>query len=179
MDLAIERGLTPIPFDEQFSAAFRAYFPGIRRLMDRLSGDPHTADDLAQEAFVRLYRRGSLPDSPPAWLATVALNLFRNDRAGRARRLRLLTPSVGERVHADPSPSPAHEAESAGLRDRVRAAIDHLRERDRQLLLLRAEGYSYRDLAAALDLNEASVGTLLARAKREFLTHYGESPDAP
>lgn len=56
-----------------------AHFAGIRRLADRLSGDPQTADDLAQEAFVRLYRRGSMPDAPGAWLATVALNLFRND----------------------------------------------------------------------------------------------------
>ena len=56
--------------------------------------------------------------------------------------------------------------------------MDRLSERDRGLLLLRAEGYSYRDLATALGLNEASVGTLLARAKREFLKEYGEDPNA-
>ena len=50
--------------------------------------------------------------------------------------------------------------------------IDHLPERERQLLLLRAEGYSYRDLARALDLEESSVGTLLARAKRAFRDRY-------
>jgi DNA-directed RNA polymerase specialized sigma24 family protein len=42
-------------------------------------------------------------------------------------------------------------------------------------LLLRAEGYSYRDIATALDLNEASVGTLLARAVRAFRESYGDA----
>jgi RNA polymerase sigma factor (sigma-70 family) len=55
----------------------------------------------------------------------------------------------------------------------VRAAIDRLPERERRMLLLRAEGYSYRDIAAALDLNEASVGVLLARARRAFREAYG------
>jgi DNA-directed RNA polymerase specialized sigma24 family protein len=39
-----------------------------------------------------------------------------------------------------------------------------------------AEGYSYRDIAAALDLRETSVGTLLARAKRAFRENYGGGP---
>ena len=69
---------------------------------------------------------------------------------------------------ADPPPAPSQGAEESETRDRVRAALDRLDERERQLLLLRAEGYSYRDLAGALELNEASVGTLLARAKRAF-----------
>ena len=64
-------------------------------------------------------------------------------------------------------------------RDRVRAALDRLSERDRQILLLRAEGYGYRDLAVALDLNEASIGTLLARAKRAFRDAYEGAGDAP
>ncbi|MBA3258421.1 MAG: hypothetical protein H0T68_03010, partial [Gemmatimonadales bacterium] len=48
----------------------------------------------------------------------------------------------------------------------------------RSLLLLHTEGYSYRDLAVALGLNEASVGTLLARARRAFRRCYGETSDA-
>jgi RNA polymerase sigma factor (sigma-70 family) len=50
----------------------------------------------------------------------------------------------------------------------ARTALDSLPLRDRQLLLLRYEGYSYRELASALDLTETSVGTLLARAKDAF-----------
>lgn len=45
------------------------------------------------------------------------------------------------------------------------------------MLLLRAEGYSYRDIASALELNEASVGTLLARAVRAFRAAWEEWSD--
>jgi RNA polymerase sigma-70 factor (ECF subfamily) len=74
----------------------------------------------------------------------------------------------GERAMAEPAPSPYDAVAGGESRDRVRAALDRLAERERQLLLLRAEGYAYSDIARALELNEASVGTLLARAKRAF-----------
>lgn len=168
-------------FHDHFVELFHAHFHRLYRYLDRLSGEPDLAADLAQEAFVRLFRRGSPPDAPEAWLITVATNLFRNSRSTGARRLRLLTAARGEAILADPPPSPAQVAETAETdesQQRVRIAIDRLPERERRLLLLRAEGYSYRDIAAALDLNEASVGTLLARAKRAFRDVYEDRADA-
>ncbi len=164
-------------FHDQFAALFNADFPRVFRYLDRLSGEPDLAADLAQEAFVRLYRRGALPDQPQAWLITVAMNLFRNVKTTRSRQRRLLTPARGRQSHSDPPPSPAEAEESAEIRGRVRAALDQMPERERHLLLLRAEGYSYRDLATALGLNEASVGVLLARARTAFRATYGDSPD--
>jgi RNA polymerase sigma factor (sigma-70 family) len=166
------------PFHEQFVALFDLHFQRIYRYLDRLSGEPELAQDMAQEAFVRLYQRGALPDAPEAWLISVAMNLFRNVKTSRSRRRRLLTLSRSEGVLADHSPSPEQSAIADETRGRVRAAINRLPERDRRLLLLRAEGYSYRDISLALELNEGSVGTLLARAKQAFLRCYGD-PDAP
>jgi RNA polymerase sigma-70 factor (ECF subfamily) len=157
---------------------FHTHFHRLVRYLDRLSGDPELASDLAQEAFVKLLRRGALPDHPEAWLITVAMNLFRNARSTRARRRRLLTTARVEATLGDPMPGPGQLVEATDERERVRAAIDRLGERERQLLLLRAEGYGYRDLAAALGLHEASVGTLLARAKRAFREAYERSADA-
>jgi RNA polymerase sigma-70 factor (ECF subfamily) len=91
----------------------------------------------------------------------------------------LLTVARGERVQADPAPSPEETTIAGDTRQRVRRAIDHLPERERRLLLLHAEGYAYRDIAAALELNERSVGTLLARARRAFRQCYEGSADAP
>jgi RNA polymerase sigma factor (sigma-70 family) len=164
-------------FHAEFTALFNADFPRIFRYLDRLSGEPDLAADLAQEAFVRLYRRGALPDQPQAWLISVAMNLFRNVKTSRSRRRLLLTPARGEESLSDPPPSPAEAEESAEIRRRVRAALEQLPERERHLLLLRAGGYSYRDLAGALGLNEASVGVMLARAKTAFRATYGEHPD--
>lgn len=166
---------TGTPFRHRFEELFRSHFERVHRLLDRLSGDPDLAADLAQEAFARLYRRGTAPDRPEAWLVTVALNLFRNARSARSRRGRLLTAERVAQGLGDPAPSPERAAEAAEERRRVRRALDVLRERDRMMLLLRAEGYAYRDIAAALDLDEASVGTLLARARSAFRAAYGEA----
>lgn len=150
-------------FHDHFVALFQVHFPRLHRYLNRLSGDPELAADLAQQAFIRLFRRGSLPDAPEAWLIGAATNLLRNEKSS-SRRSR-------------PS-SPGQALAGEDSRRRVRSAIAGMPERERQLLLLRAEGYSYRDMAAALDLNEASIGTLLARARAAFRECYG-APDAP
>ena len=152
-------------FERCFRALFTERFPGVFRMLDRLSGDPDLAADLAQETFVKLYRRGSPPDAPGAWLATVALNLFRNSRRTGARRASLLTFDRAAAVHSDPLPPPSARAEADESRARVRRALEALPERERHLLVLRAEGHSYRELAEILGLAEPSVGTLLARAR--------------
>jgi len=166
-------------FHERFAELFEAHFGRIYRYLNRLSGDRELAADVAQEAFVRLYQRGSVPDTPVAWLISVAMNLFRNEASARSRRLKLLTPARGESVLGDPPPSPERSLEAKDSRKRVRLVLDRMPERDRDMLLLRAEGYSYRDIALALGLNEASVGVFLARARRAFREIYGESSNAP
>lgn len=168
-----------ISFHDRFVALFDAHFHHLFRYLDRLSGEPELAADLAQEAFVKLYRRGSMPDAPKAWLISVAMNLFRNVKSTRTRRRRLLTVSRGESAHSDPAQSPDLAAEAEDSRQRVRVALDRMPNRERRMLLLRAEGYSYRDIATALELNEASVGVLLARARRAFRETYEDAFDAP
>jgi RNA polymerase sigma factor (sigma-70 family) len=167
-----------LEFDALFSELFEREFPRLFRYLDRLSGEPDLAADLAQEAFVRLNDRREMPDHPPLWLITVALNLFRNVKTTRSRRRRLFTATQVDATLADPSPDPAENVQAEETRAQVRRAIDRLDDRDRQLLLLRAEGYSYRDMATVLGLNENSVGTLLARAKRAFREAYGEDVHA-
>jgi RNA polymerase sigma factor (sigma-70 family) len=165
----------PHEFESAFRSLFESDFARLFRYLDRLGGDPDLASDLAQEAFVRLYRRGSLPDSPAAWLATVGTNLFRNHMRKRTRRRRLLTVSRGAFAHSDPAPSPASAPEASETARCVRRALDQLPERDRQLLLLRSQGYSYHELAEVLGLHEASVGTLLSRARTALGRHLGHA----
>jgi len=158
-------------FEERLGPLFEAEFPRLFRYLDRLSGEPDLAADLAQEAFVRLFQRGAMPDQPAAWLVTVALNLFRNVKSSRTRRLRLLAAGRFDATLSDP-PRPPDQVEESSERPRVRAALDSLSLRERELLVLRAEGYSYRQLASVLGLHEPSVGTLLARARQAFREAY-------
>jgi len=163
-----------VAFRAQVATLFQAHFERLFRYMTRLSGEPDLATDVVQDAFVKLYQRGSLPDEPEAWLISVAMNLFRNEKGKRSRRLRLLTPERGGRTIGDPPASPEEAAMSGDSRRDVRAALERLSERDQQMLLLHGEGYRYREIALALRMNEASVGTLLARARRTFRDAYEE-----
>jgi RNA polymerase sigma-70 factor (ECF subfamily) len=165
-------------FDERFTLLFDEHHARIFRYLDRLSGDPELAADIAQDTFVRLHRRGSLPDRPEAWLITVALNLFRNARSMESRRRRLLSVSRAAIAHSDPAPDPSRGSDANAAARLVRHALESLGERERSLLLLRAEGYSYRDIAISLDLTETSIGTLLARARRAFRDACGSEIDA-
>ncbi len=165
-------------FDDRFVELFDVHYHRLFRYLDRLGGDPDLAADVAQDALVRLYRRGAVPDVPGAWLVCVAMNLLRNELSTRNRRKRLLTLGRGERAHSDPAPAADAQVLAQETRGRVRRTLDSLPERDQQLILLRAEGYSYREIATALAMHEASVGTLLARAQREFRQRYGDNHDA-
>jgi len=174
----LREGDNALPRDESHHAwcaeLFDVHFHRLFRYLGRLSGDPDLAADVVQEAFVRLYQRGSAPEDPGAWLISVAMNLFRNEMGKRSRRLRLLTQERGDLTLGDPPPAPDEAAMAGDSRRAVRAALDGLPERDRMLLLLQAEGYRYGEIAAALRLNEASIGTLLARARRAFRRAYEE-----
>ncbi|MFN0181899.1 MAG: sigma-70 family RNA polymerase sigma factor [Gemmatimonadales bacterium] len=170
--------MPPLPsWQDQFARLFNAHHPGLFRYFARLSGDPDLAADLAQEALVALYRRGEAPETPGPWLVTVAMNRFRNARAKVARRTRLLTTARSEMAQADPSPPADGAVLASGERTRVRGILDGLEPREREILLLRAEGYSYREIAVALGIKDTSVGTILARARAAFLERYGDGSD--
>lgn len=165
-------------FRDEFAELFNEQFDRLYRYLDRLSGDPDLAADVAQETFVKLFERGSMPDAPQAWLISVAMNLFRNAHTTRTRRARLLKVVPEAEMFTDRSVAPTRPPENRELERRVRRALDGIPERERQMLLLRAEGFSYREIAEALHVNETSVGTLLARAKQAFRERYEEKFDA-
>jgi RNA polymerase sigma-70 factor (ECF subfamily) len=166
-------------FEGAFRRLFEDQFQSLFRYLDRLSGDSALAADLAQEAFTRLYRRGSMPDDGRAWLVSVASNLFRDERRSSARRLRLLPALPTDAVLGDAALAPDEEAAQRERREQVRKTLDALPIRDRQVLLLRHEGYSYREIAAALGLAEPSIGTFLARARHAFQTTFQEIHGPP
>jgi RNA polymerase sigma factor (sigma-70 family) len=166
-------------FETAFRACYAARFGSLFSYLDRLTGDPELASDAAQEAFVRLHRRGEMPDEPAGWLVAVANNLVRDDRRRVTRQLRLLTEDPARAPSGTPAPDAAGDLERAERIDAVRAALNQLTERDRQALLLKHGGYSYREIAGALGLAESSVGTTLVRAGRAFRAAYEEMHGAP
>ncbi len=164
-------------FDHAFAALFRERFGMLYRYLSRLSGDPALADDVAQESFVRLHARGSMPENPSAWLVSVANNIVRDERRTARRRRNLLavwmSPDQSPRAPDSDARVLAAERETT-----VRRALETLRPRDQRLLIMRHEGFSYREIAEALAIAPASVGTLLVRATAAFSKVYRELNDA-
>jgi RNA polymerase sigma factor (sigma-70 family) len=147
---------------------FEQYYASLVRMLYRRTGDRDRAEDLAQETFARAV--AAPPDNPRPWLFAVALNLVREDgrrATTRGRRLELLR---AEQDQSAAAPDAEFERREAGAR--VHAALAMLNERDREALLLKAEGFDYEEIAATLGLAKGAVGTTLARARRRLVEAY-------
>jgi RNA polymerase sigma-70 factor, ECF subfamily len=152
-----------------FEGLFQRLYPQLFRYLHRLTGSVDTAEDLAQESFVRLLARPLPEDQARRWLFTVATNLVRDGaRTAKTRQRLLAATPVG------PSAPPLQDetAERKQTVAAVRAALECLAERDRMLLLMREEGFRYDEIAEAVGVAPGSVGTLIARAAKRFAEVY-------
>jgi RNA polymerase sigma-70 factor, ECF subfamily len=139
-------------FEAHGAALFR-----FARLMLRTEAD---AEDVVQTAFVRLLDhlgRGGGRSNLKAWLFAVAANLCRDQV--RTRRRWIVWQPAHERLLTTPPELDVRDPQELFL-----ATLRMLSQRDRTLVALRAQGLSYREIAAAAGVRETSVGRLLARA---------------
>lgn len=130
----------------------------------RMTHDLDEAEDLLQECFVALIREadaGRMPAEVRPWLYRVAANAAVSRRRRVSRWTRLL-PRLLDGSQPD-------HPEGVALRDErradIRAALGRLRPDGRAALLLVAEGFSGREIAAALGRSEDATRTLLCRSR--------------
>ena len=146
---------------EQAYGAFHA------ELVRRLSGllrDHDAAEELAQEAFLRLHvevSAGRSPNNVRAWLHRVAGNLV----TSRGRHAQVTARRIPRLVTAETGASTEEIAVRHDGEDRLRAAIAELRPGEREILLLAASGYSGPEIAARLGRSQAASRTILCRAR--------------
>ena len=167
--------------EESFEAVFTRYYPLVYQLAYRCTGQRDEADDIAQEVFLRFYR------TPPqatgeaeqrAWLCRVATNLGLNALRTQQRRIsheeKVRQPTSEDAEQLDPEQQViAHEQAAF-----IRSVLAELPERQQTYILLRSIGLSYAEIAQATGVAPASVGSLLARAEREFRRRYHERATA-
>lgn len=138
---------------------------GIARRMLR---DDAEAEDVAQEAFLRLWRAGASLDIGAAgvkpWLRRVVSNLCIDQVRGRKR----LT-VVDELPEQAEAPRQQAAMEEKELKVRVDAALKKLPERQRlALTLFQYEGLSQSEVGAEMGISDEAVESLLARARRQL-----------
>ena len=161
-------------FDEAFTLHHRAVF----RAAYALVRDSGLAEDVTQEVFLKLYQHiGSLKNEEHVrpWLLRVASNTALNTIRSRGR--------AGAREEEFAAAAAVGGSEPIGLEadyerrteiEEARRALASIKEPMRSCLLLKQQGLSYREIAQTLSLNEANVGSLIARGRKEFTRVYGK-----
>ena len=157
------------------SETFREHREPLVRYAYRLTGNARRAEDVVQTAFVRYLEQADSVESPRSWLFTVVTNLVRDHKRKQKRRREL---AAGEPGSSGPTP-PDEAAELQHDLEEVRQALYRLDGRDRALLLLRAEGFSYREIADSLGLAQGSIGPMIGRALGRLQEETGDVRGAP
>lgn len=155
-----------------WAMVYRNTFGDLVRFLYRKVWDADRARDLAQDAFVRALASAGAhePDSPRAWVFSIASNLARDEARAGIRRRRHLTLLKGEAEARTEAPDdPEADVEAAEKREQLRRALEALGERDREALLLWDAGLDYTEIASQTGLSVGSVGTTLARARRRLV----------
>jgi RNA polymerase sigma-70 factor (ECF subfamily) len=158
-------GRAPVWFD----ALFREHYPRVVAMLARLTGDRGQAEEVAADAFCKLSSRESETDERHTpWLYRVAINAGLDALRRNARRRLHEKAAQVESLRSAPVNCALERILTEERRARVKAVLAELKPRDAQLLVLRADGLAYRELAECLGVQASSIGTLLARAEAEF-----------
>ncbi len=149
----------------------------VYRLAYRLTGNPHDAEDLTQDVFIRVFRslHRFQPGTFEGWLHRITTNLFL-DGARRRQKIRFdgLADGSEERL-ASAWPNPAEQLSDAGLDHDVAAALAALTPEFRAAVVLcDIEGLTYEEISSVLDVKIGTVRSRIHRGRaqlRKALSH--------
>jgi RNA polymerase sigma-70 factor (ECF subfamily) len=161
-----------IEFEQAFTLHHRTVFRAARSVVR----DAGLAEDVTQEVFIRLYKHmDSIVDAEMLrpWLIRVALNVAKNTIRGNIRANTRDENYVKETVETSVFSVESEYEQLAGVSE-INRALTKIKEPLRSCLVLKQQGLSYREIAESLSLNEASIGTYVARARAEFMRFYGK-----
>ncbi len=158
-----------------FDALFTENWSGIYRLAWRITGDPAEAEDLALEAFYRLFQRiPKLADdfNIPGWLYRVTTNLaLQAIRSRRRREFYEWNAGKGDAREASED-QPAEIFNEKEDHRAARQVLSVMKPQQAEILILRYSGLAYKEIGQLMGLSPASIGPLLLRAEREFERRY-------
>lgn len=160
--------------ESAFHQFFLLHYPRVAAILLRILGERALAEELANDLFWKLYRDQSPPPegNVASWLYRAATNAGIDALRADSRRRRYEREAGEQNAREGDASDPLNEVLDAERRAGVRAALAAMKPVHAQLLILRASGFSYRELAETLGIKPASVGTTLVRAQAAFRQHY-------
>lgn len=152
---------------EAFQELFRTYAPRLKSYMIRQGADPQTAEELAQETLLTVWRKAALysdeKGSATTWIYTIARNL-RIDRLRRETPWQALPEGHAETASDDPSPDDLLAEDER--RVRVQAALGQLPAEQYEIVVLAyIEGLSHNEISERLSL---PLGTVKSRMRLAY-----------
>jgi RNA polymerase sigma-70 factor (ECF subfamily) len=148
-------------------AAYMQHRAAVVRHLTSVTRDPDVAEDLMQEAFLRLAREveaGRTPDEAGAWLHRVGTNLAMS----RGRHLQVVDRREAELPRPADLESPEHAVVQNELAVAVAAFLAQMSGSERRALTLAAHGYDGIEIAASLGRTPGATRTLLCRARAKI-----------
>jgi RNA polymerase sigma-70 factor (ECF subfamily) len=170
-----------------FEQIYRNHHRYVQMQARRVISDAHRAEDIAQEAFLRLVRQLLATDGQiklRAWLHRTTTNLAIDEhRRSRTQQQyqeqRSPIDELQRTLDRSDRGHPEQEAESGEVRSTIRRVVERMPPRYRAILALRElEGLDYISIAQAMGLSVSAVESLLFRARRRFTEVYQEVADA-
>ena len=148
-------------------AAFTEHRAALVRHLSSVTRDADVAEDLTQEAFLRLAREieaGRLPDDAGAWLHRVGSNLAMS----RGRHLQVVDRRAGFLPRPSEPDGPEQVVCDNELAIAVGAVLAQMSGSERRALALAANGYVGAEIATELGRTPGAVRTLLCRARAKI-----------
>jgi len=146
-----------------FKEVYEKYYPGLFRFGLQLNVNRVDAEDLVQETFLRYHvaiSKDLVLENTRAWLYKVMLNLTLTRKSTQSLHDTRNKSSQAYQSHINEEEAHA----SKERRELVFQVLEQLPVKEKNLLLLYHNGLRYKEIAEVLELNPASVGTLLVRA---------------
>lgn len=152
-----------------FEQLFLEHYPRLVRTLLRLVGNAGQAEELAADAFYRLYQ--NRPDANPAgWVYRTAMNLGLDAVRANSRRSR--REETAQRIFRTETSNPLAELLAEEQRERVRTVIGRLKPAQGQVLLMESGGFTAKEIAEVLGVRLDSLYVLLSRARTQFEKEY-------
>lgn len=159
----------PIADPDSFDRLVREHLPAAQRFAVRLTGDPDSAEELAQDALARAARGWQTFDGRSAfrtWLFQVVVNAFRDRLRGRRDDA---PEALSDQLPDVRAPDPVAEAAAGELGELVARLVSSLPPRQREVLVLCAyENLSAPEAAAVLGVSPQNVRTSLHLARERL-----------
>ena len=151
--------------DRAFERLYKRHVEDVYRYSLAVLANDADAEDVVQTTFLNAYRSyqsGTRPKEAGNWLIAIAHNVCRQRFRTAARRPR--------EVALDPDLTPVVDDDGERYRrEDIQRALSALTFPQRSALAMRElEGRSYKEIAAALEVSESAVETLIFRARRAF-----------